>query len=573
MAVLLGHRSRIGRLQPTGSGGSSRLPLGLLCVVCSGAVVVIVLLGARLTFFNDDWYFLLQRPGLESRGGLDVLLAPHNSNLVFVPALAYKLLVGLFGLGSQLPFRLLLAVSVVAVGVLLFLLVSARAGELVGLASAAVIVLLGAAWEDLLFFASVDLVGSVATGLGAMWALGRDTPRRRGLACLLLVCSVGFSNVGIPFAGAVAIAIMLRGRRAHLWVAAVPLFGFGLWWALDGSSEPSHLSAHNIEHLPRYIVDSASAGMASVAGLNRGTVAATYSRGEIVLGIAAIVLTVCVLRGWRPLPTVLAPLGGALIFWGLTGASFTPGREPFASRYQLIDATFLLLIGAEFLRGVRLGTIAGSAIVAITIAIVWSNVTGGLSYGYRFLREQSGYVKAELGALELGRRFAPPDLRLIAAIARNPFLSGVTAGRFFAETDAHGRVPTYEASEIESAPVLHRQAADSVLAFAERLPPISTSYKVRPSVPCRSLRVPPAGLSSDVALTPGAWLLSDVGRTGLAIGVHRFAPSELPVYIGLIASGGQERLTIPPDTAGPPWRLSVRGPAHKGASGLEVCPG
>src|SRR5205085_10151959 len=49
--------------------------------------------------------------------------------------------------------------------------------------------------------------------------------------------------------------------------------------------EPSHLSASNLEHLPRYILDSASAGLASVTGLSRGTVAGTYTRGHVLLGV------------------------------------------------------------------------------------------------------------------------------------------------------------------------------------------------------------------------------------------------------------------------------------------------
>jgi hypothetical protein len=128
------------------------------------------------------WYFLLQRPGLESHAGLDSLLAPHNSQSVVLTALAYKILVALFGLSSQLPFRLVLGLAVAAVGVFVYLMVSARAGTAIGLAGAAVIVFLGSAWEDLLFFASLDLVGSLATGLAAVWALQRDSTRRNVVA-------------------------------------------------------------------------------------------------------------------------------------------------------------------------------------------------------------------------------------------------------------------------------------------------------------------------------------------------------------------------------------------------------
>lgn len=560
------------RARVEGSSGwdaAARPAALLLVVMCAASLAVVVILGTRLTFFNDDWYFLLQRPGLESHGGLDVLLAPHNSNCVVLTALAYKVLVAVFGLSSQVPFRLVLGLVLVAVAVLLYLLVSARAGRVLGLACAAVVLFLGAAWEDLLFFgASIDVAGSGAAGLGALWALERETPRRNVLACLLLVAAVGFSNIGVPFAAAAAVLVLLRRRPSQLWVAAVPLILFGIWWIADGSTEPSHLSGANIRHLPRYVLDSASAGLASVTGLSRGTVPSTYTPGHVELAVAAAVLIVALATGWRPRVTVLVPLAAALAFWILTGASFIPGREPFASRYQLIDAVLLLLIAAELLRGIRVPAPAALAVVAAAAAVVWSNVDRGLTDGYQFLREQSAFAKADLGALELGRGLAPPNLWLIAGIAHNPYLSGVTAGQFFAETRAHGRVPTYSARQLAAAPAPQRQGADSVLAHAERIPP--TISPAQPAAaPDKCFRLANSG--AEVPLGPGAWTLTDEGRAGLAIGVRRFAPAGLASLIGPIAPGLAERLVIPQDTIGLPWRLSIEEPPSSPAPALRLC--
>jgi hypothetical protein len=61
----------------------SPLAVGLLFAICLAGVLVVVLLGTRLTFFNDDWYFLFQRPGLESHPGLDSLLAPHTVSRLY----------------------------------------------------------------------------------------------------------------------------------------------------------------------------------------------------------------------------------------------------------------------------------------------------------------------------------------------------------------------------------------------------------------------------------------------------------------------------------------------------------
>src|SRR5436305_8171305 len=280
----------------------------------------------------------------------------------------------------------------------------------------------------------------MATGLAALWLLERGRPWPF-LVCLLLICSVGFSNVGVPFVLGVATQLLLRRRPTQLWVVVVPLALFGLWWALDGHSQPSHLSAHNLVHLPKYVLDSMASGLASVTGLHGGTATGMRIPGRIVLGVVVVVILLALWRGWRPHAFVLVPVVIALAFWGLTGASYYAGREPFASRYQLFDAVLLVLIGAELVGMVRLGRIGLAAVVLVALAIVSSNIADRLVYGYRFLRTQSGFVKADLGALELGRRLAPRNLWLLEGVAHNPSLSGATAGRFFTVKDADGRLP------------------------------------------------------------------------------------------------------------------------------------
>ena len=121
----------------------------VMAVLVATAGGLIVVLGDRLSFFNDDWYFLFQRPGLESKPGIDSILAPHNSNLVAAPALIYKGLVAVFGLWAQAPFRVTLALFMCALGVVMYLVVSRRLGPAIGLACAAVTLFLGAAWQEL----------------------------------------------------------------------------------------------------------------------------------------------------------------------------------------------------------------------------------------------------------------------------------------------------------------------------------------------------------------------------------------------------------------------------------------
>jgi hypothetical protein len=547
------------------TGPGERAVLALVCLACAGVVVV---LGTKLSFFNDDWYFLLQRPGLESHAGLDSLLAPHNSNLVILTALSYKLLVGIFGFGPQLPFRLLLATVIIATGIFVYVFVRARAGGIVAVSASAVVMLMGAAWEDLLFFgAGIDQIGSVATGLGALLALEREGRGRNGLACVLLACSIGFSNVGVPFVLAAAVAVLLRREPSQLWIPAVPALLFALWWAFYGSKQASHISLTNIEHLPRYVFDSLSFGLASLTGLNRGSTQAALARGHVLAVISLLGIAVWLFIVRRPRPQLLVLLCAVLAFWVLTGASFIPGREPFASRYQLVDAALLVLIGAELLDPFEIPPLLSGIVALLAVAVVVSNVTGGLVHGYRFMRTQSQFARADLGAIEIARNLAPASLWLLPAIARNPYLSGITAGRFFAETAAHGTPPVDSARELAAAQVTVRQSADSVLISAEHIAPTETGGQFAGARGCARLA---AGAGRERALSTGPWLLRQVGGGVLVIRARRFAPAGASINLGLITPRVAERLDIPKDSISQPWWLSAV-PVRGGGAALEIC--
>jgi len=66
---------------------SSWLPWVLFAAAVAHAAHLIVLeLGANLTFFYDEWAFVLKRRG----HSLDTFLAPHNEHLSLIPIAVYK---------------------------------------------------------------------------------------------------------------------------------------------------------------------------------------------------------------------------------------------------------------------------------------------------------------------------------------------------------------------------------------------------------------------------------------------------------------------------------------------------
>src|SRR5437764_284108 len=72
--------------------------LAFLGLIVLGAVLLLVQMRG-LSFFQDDWDFILRRRGFSAH----VLLTPHNSHLMLVPILVYKALLAVFGAGSYAP--------------------------------------------------------------------------------------------------------------------------------------------------------------------------------------------------------------------------------------------------------------------------------------------------------------------------------------------------------------------------------------------------------------------------------------------------------------------------------------
>ena len=525
---------------------SRRAGAAALALVCAASAATLVVLGTRLTFFNDDWSFVMERPGL---------LDDHNGHLSVLPIAIYRVLIGLFGLDAQWPFRVLLAAAVVGVGVTVYWLVAERLGAVAGVVAAALLVFLGPAWEDLLWSFQIGFVGSLATGLGALLALERG---RDPLACALLVVSVALSDLALPFVVAAGISVLVQRRPRALWVPAVPAALFVAWFLAYGRDAPSLITADNLEGLPRYVLESAASGMDSLLGLAPGGwFGETGGWGKASLGLIAVAVGVGYLRGWRPQAGVLVFLGGALAFWVLAGANFTPGREPQASRYQLVHVTFILLIGAELLRGVRVPRWAVTLAAAVAIVAFGSNLAA-LGSGYDFMREHAAKARAALGALDLARQTAPPGLRLTPEVARDPYLSPITAGRYYRERDAHG-TPAWSVREIRGGPAPAQRTADAVLvaATAPRVEPVPRTPSSKARIGCRVVE-------RDAPLPPGGATITNLSEAPARLGVHRFGP--LPFPVGQVAGGATAELALPRDAAATPWRLRAVG-----APKLRLC--
>jgi hypothetical protein len=559
------------RLWTAGSGlladGGAALPVWpILVVLCAASATTMVALGTRLTFFNDEWSILLQRPGLSA----DSVLEPHNGHLTALPVLTYKALVGLFGWDSQLPFHLALSATVIALVVAVFLFVRERAGQLLALVAAALLLFLGPAWEDLLWSFQIGLVGSMAAGIGVLLTMERDSPRRNILACVLLLVSVLCSDLGVSFVVAATLAVVLRGRLQQLWIPGIPGAAFAIWWLDYGRDAPSGLSATNVSHTPTYVLDSIASGLASLTGLTDSFNAADDPLlwGRMLLVLSVVGISILLIRGLRPSRYVLVVAAAAVSFWILAGANFTAGREPQASRYQLISATFLILLATELLRPVRFRPAALATTAALALIAIGANVDE-LRAGYDLIHSDSTIVRADLGALEITRGQAPsgPEFQLTEPVAHTPYLGGVTAGAYFREIDQHGSLADSPPEIAAAAPEV-RQAADSVLAarYRLRLRPVG-ARPARGAAGCRPVGGRPHAQPVDVTLPRRGALLANVGQAPVEVGVRRFASAQMPIDLGTLNPGRSALLPLPGDSLDLPWHLVATG-----ASPLDICP-
>jgi hypothetical protein len=532
-----------------------RLAVALLAVACLLFVGMSIVLGSRLSFFNDDWYFLLQRPGWSA----DALFAPNNGHLSVLDVVLYNNLTAVFGLDQQWPFRLVLGLTMASLGVVVYLWVVDRAGPLLALAGATLVLFLGAAWEDLLFFASISLIGALAAGLGGLYALRGATRRGDVVACVLLTCSVGLSNLGLTFAVAAAIALAIDRRPRALWTVVVPLTVFAVWWAAYGHDTPSHVTLASLEHLPRYILDAASIGLATVTGLNRGGSDVVLARGRVLLLVAGLLIAAWMVRGGRAPLRVLVPLTALVGFWVLAGAGQQEVRGPTASRYQLINAVLIILIAAELFRPVRLNAIALTATGVVWLGSLASNIDL-LHHGYSFMHEQADYARVDLGALELARDHVDPAFRLTAAVARNDFLFRVSAGPWFRETGRHGTPAVASVDDLLHAPPAQRQAADSVLAGAEALK-LRPAAAPKPAGVCVREGGSLGGSGAKEVIVRREAILTNPGDSALILTVRRFAEPTSAIPFAFLAPRVTMSLAVPADKApGHPWRIAVRGP-------------
>ena len=569
-------------------------------VLCSG--VLLVVLSSQGTWRYDDWFVLFDGQDWS----IDSLLVPQYEHIVLARNLIYKTLLAGFGMDSQIPFAVVATAVFLLSAVLLFVYMRRRVGPWLALIGATIVLFLGAAWEDLVWPMAILHFGAMAAGLGAILALEREDRFGDRLACVLLTVSVSFFTLGFVFLAGALVDVALRRDvwRKRLYIVAVPVVLWGLWWLGWGREAETTFSLHDFGAAPEFMLEAMAAGIASVLGLagttSVSTVGGSLDWGRPLLPVV-LVLVVWRLRQLEKVPRSLwIVLVVALSSWYIGGLAQQLGRAADASRYQYPSAIFILMIAAELMRGVRISRGAMVAIAVVGVAAVMGNLTQ-LFDTHKIRKAESEQEKAAFAAIEIARDREPavfvlpsgdPGFNLF--ISQNLPYDGIVfgdtpesssfkieAGEYLEAVDEFGS-PAYSARELFESPEAARATADRVLAAALS---ISLEPRQTPAAPGEApptLIGPPEALQGsgggclqlDSSATSPPLLDLPPGGASLVAGpagefqvrLRRFSATTLPIDLGSLAAGTAAEIEIPTDRSKQPWKLSLDG-----AGPVKVC--
>jgi hypothetical protein len=541
----------------------TRLVVAALALLALLVFVLLYIKGHGMTFYFDEWDFVLRR----HRTTVGIFLEPHNEHFSLVPVVVYKILFATAGLDHYEPYRIVALVLHLVIGALVFLWVRSRAGDLLALAGATLLLFLGAGFEDVLWPFQIGFLFALAAGLGAFLLLERDTRVADSAAMILLGVSLASASLGIPIAlGAGAYLLVRPARRSRLWVVIVPLVLYGIWYADYGKSA---LKGKNIAAAPPYTADEVAGAVGGVVGL-----AVEWGRVLAAAAVAGLAIHIARLRDWSR--SFVMVLTTAVAFWVLTALARANLGEATSSRYLYAGGLFVLLIAAEVVRG-RVFSRRAMWVVAGVTALAALSGMNMFKKGADGFRYTDRIVRAEITPLEIGGEHMPPlffpDRARAPQIVPRDYLPAI------AEI---GSSPAYTEQELASIDETHRRLADNVFMRGYQLALVPGGRPARGAAPValRSTTLRIARRGSCVLVTPrvaGAPVKvslrvplggMSLEAPGASVTLRRFA-SGFEGATPLSGTAARVLLRIPRDRSARPWYAQVASARAVRACGLS----
>jgi len=494
---------------------------------------------------------------------LEYLFAPFNGHLPVGGRFVYELVFATFGAKYEV-FVLINIASLFACVALTFELARRRVGTIAALAPCIVLLFLGFAREQLLWPLDFNTAGSLAAGLGAILVLQRDDRRGEILACLLLAVSIAMIELGLCFALGIAIWLLIRHRLEawrRVWIVAVPLALYAIWWLWARKFDQSETTAGNIHLFPETILHGAAAALGALTGTNPimagsyVTAVTWFGRALAVAAAVALLARLFLGRLPRTIWVWLAILGSYWLFLAVAA------RPAEAGRYVLVGAVLIVLIAADAVRR-RVSDGAAVALLILALVALPANIAQ-LTEGRAddTLHHDPPISHAEFAMLELARNHVDPEYVVtsdprVAEVDGGLFI-GIPAGAYL-DAAAHNGSIAYSLDELRDQDEDLRLIADAALVGADGIAAAPASSPAG-QAECHSVAVPRGAESATFTVPPGKTLLHpEGGQTGLWLA--RFADSPRSVGIDYLPSGSWSQIVIPADEAPDPWRATVDGP-------------
>lgn len=508
------------------------------------------------SFADDEWTWIVQRRG----SGLGTLLRPHNDHLSLVPVAVYKLLFATAGLRTYTPYSLVALAAHLICGALVFVYARRRVGPYFALLAAALILLFGPGWQEFIWAFQMAWLFTIAAGLGALLLLERRDRAGDLGACVLLGVALASAGPGVAVAIGLVVEVALRRRRRDLWIVAIPIALYALWWVID----QQRVYSSPISAVPGFVARAAAGTMSAVTGLSQAN-AVTGGGHYLGPGIPLLVLAL-VLLAWRiramgriP-PRLLALLVMLAAFWITAGVGrayvkagpFVFKGSGYESRYLYVSAVLLVLIVVEVAPRARLRTVPlwGRALAGVLVGAILVSNLASLRHGAQAQRVEGELDRASLGALDMTRSIVSPDFTATG------FAFGILkAGDYFQAERALGS-PTATGAQIAGFPESVRELVDQELIQIHAI-------ALRPASPASRHACATALPAATTTIAAGR-LLVRAGQRDVTVGLRRFA--ENYTTIGTVSRGAQALLTISSDRSRVPWRVRAAD-----AAGLLVC--
>lgn len=341
--------------------------------------LILIYMGRGTTFYFDEWNFVTQDYG----GGIHSLLLPHVGNISVFPIAVYKALFHVAGLNHYPVYRLAVVFLHLLSAGLIFVLASRRLDRAPALLATALILFLGAAWEDLLWAFQVGYMLSIAGGLGA-WVLIEYGRRRTDLAAMLcLVVSAGSSSLGIAVMAGIVVELAWQGQWRRMWLVAAPVALYVIWYLGYGESQVTEAS---VIAAPGFAQDLFAAASGALVGRN-------LEWGRPLAALAVVTVVWRLVRAVDITPRLAGMLATGISLWSVTALARSTISTPETSRYLYLGAVVIVLVGVELLRGVPL---PARAIVLAAALILSFAITGltAMHGGAEGLRSTSRTVAA-----------------------------------------------------------------------------------------------------------------------------------------------------------------------------------